>query len=142
MLFITIMFVVMGSALFMMGLHYLKLGQISKSWIPVKAKVLKKGTAMTRGTGGEVATHKYFVFYEYSVGGNTYQGSRMSFKPALIPTYKAREQYEGVTELTVYYDPKEPVHSVIEPGVDGSNYLTFFAALFFVSVGIANYVWG
>lgn len=142
MLFITVMFVGMGTILFVMGGYYLHLGKLTEDWRPVDAKVLQKGTAMTRGAGGKVQTHKYFIFYEYEVNGKKYQSGRISFKAALIPTYKQEEKYAGVTHLKAYYDPQHHERAVIEKGVDSANYMTFFAALFFIGVGIANWLWG
>lgn len=139
---ITGMFVIGGAAVLAMGIYYMYLGQQTHSWMPVTANIVNKGTIMSRGAGGDVQTHKYVVMYEYEVAGKKYLSTRKSFRPALIPTYKDRARFDGVTSLTVYYCPQNPALAVIDRGVDLSNFLAIPAAIFFIGVGVANAVWG
>jgi hypothetical protein len=141
MMLITIILVGLGSVLFVLGAYYMKLGKQSNNWTPVVANILQKGTFMSRSGDGEVQSHKYYVFYEYEVDGKTYESSVISFKPAIVPLYKANEKFKGKKQITVYYNPEEHSQAVIDKGVDASNYLTFVASIFFISGGIAYYVW-
>jgi hypothetical protein len=141
MILITIIFVGVGTAVFFVAAYYMKLGKQSESWTPISAKILQQGRYMSRSGSGEVQSNKYYVFYEYEVDGKTYESSLISFKPAIVPIYDAKQKFEGKKEITVYYNPEEHSQAVIEKGVDVSNYFMFCASIFFVSAGIAYYVW-
>lgn len=141
MLLITIVLVGLGMLLFIVAAYYMKLGKQSNNWIPIEANVLQKGRYMSRSGDGEVQTHKYYVFYEYEVDGKTYESNVISFKPALVPVHKQSEKFKGKKQITVYYNPDAPSQAVIDKGVDASNYIAFVASIFFVSGGIAYYVW-
>jgi hypothetical protein len=77
---------------------------------------------LTRGRGGS-KTFTATVRYRYNVGGRDYEGDRLSYGFA----DSAFHTRDGAEELTVacatgrlvdvYYDPRDPNASVLEPGV-------------------------
>jgi hypothetical protein len=142
MLLITLIFIIAGVATFLVGLYYMKMGKESLNWIPIKAQVLNKGELFSRGSGGKTSTHKYFIWYQYNINNVSYRSKRLSFKPALIPTYKLKERFKDKEYITVYYSPENHKYSVIDQGIDRSNYLFLVASPFFIFIGVSNLIWG
>ena len=84
-----------------------------------------------------ICSYNIDVLWRYT----TYIGTRISFKPAIIPASKEKDKYSGLSKVLVYYDPQQPSQAVIEPGIDNSNFVACFVGLFFISVGVAYYLW-
>lgn len=134
-------FIIGGILIFLTAIYAMKMGKQSLTWPATEARVIKKGIMTSTGTGGSVVSSRYEVTYEYEVNGQKFLSNRTSFRPAVIPTYKDKARFEGVQTLTVYYSPENPETSVIDRGVDFSNYLAFPASVLFVGAGIVLAVW-
>ena len=66
--------------------------------------------------------------YEYSIGGRNYTGTRIAMiLPRSDFRFKKRiyEQYPVGTLVSVFYDPRDPENSVLEPGVQ-ERVITFW----------------
>jgi hypothetical protein len=87
------------------GIYY---GFKSKKWPTTQAKI--SNSTITVEKGWETENVAYRVEYEYHVGGETFTNRTVSFESEVqkhIP--------EGF-EVPVYYHPKNPKLSVLEPG--------------------------
>lgn len=62
------------------------------------------------------------IHYSYSVGGNSYS-STLEVPDSIDPSKEYTARYLGKfpagAKVRVYYDPEQPTHSTLEPGVGG-----------------------
>lgn len=93
-----------------------RLAFASRSWPAVPGRLLRaEFVEGSRGWGGSAN-----VSYAYEVSARKLTGSRVRFGPlwgsgSLTASWDV-DDYRGVRDLTVYYDPDEPSRSVLEPG--------------------------
>lgn len=89
------------------------LAQRSQTWASVPGRIA--------GSYGQVDLRRGYlprVSYWYTVNGMRYTGSRITFGDAWLPISgfeDLRNRYPFGTAVTVYYDPKNPQHSALEP---------------------------
>lgn len=84
------------------------------------------------------------IRYRYSVGAAEYSSSRISFHRV---NAGERNGWQGLTasypvrkSVDVFYDPKEPSFSVLEPGLTGDMNLLYQADVFFIAAFAAAFL--
>lgn len=142
-------FVLAGIILCVFGVYYLKKSFDSLSWDNVDGKIIssqiiKSETHVGRGSGS--IYYSLNITYEYIVSGSRYAGDRIrivNFDTG-IKNYLQNIQSRFCTGITtkVFYDPKNPQNSVLEPGFNIGNSILFLLGLFFIVVGILLYFIG
>lgn len=83
------------------------------------------------------------VQYEYTVGDGLYLSDRLAFqkddtrdpKEAL----KVMNKYRRLHEVTVYYDPKNPQESVLQPSYMGDIYIPFIIGGLLTFLGLISF---
>ena len=120
-----------------------------RSWPNIRGIMLKEGIEKF-GPANMVKSDQNFValaLYEYTVGGKTYQGTRVS-SWIMVVTYNLRfllkkqisyiqTNYDG--SITVFYNPANPKKSyLMQPGKVGVV-ITFLLATVPFMLYIANY---
>ena len=126
-MFIGIFFIVLGLAFAGISAFYTQLGHSAKSWPSVTARKLREGIENSRTKSGETYSAGYFMIYEYTVNGEKFTGSNISFSPK-SPSERRDdgEKYKDAVEVTAYYNPQMPQMSVLEPGINKRNFLMMF----------------
>lgn len=80
------------------------------------------------------------VRYEYTVGDGLYLSDRLAFQKSdtMSPkeALKVMNKYRRLHEAPVYYDPKDPKESVLQPGYTGEIYIPFIMGAFLAFGGI------
>jgi hypothetical protein len=81
------------------------------------------------------------ISYQYSVGGKTYTGEKISFSGGEGGEKKNKAQavvnrYSSGKKVAVYYDPNHPEKAVLETGFSWKTFMPFAAGLGFLIVGI------
>ena len=138
--------IVIGAALAIFGVFFLKSAQASRAWPNTMGEVQAiKATRHTTGTGGSVTTYNYVVAYEYEVDDRTYTGDRYSLGSGSTasPQYDSpsaaqragKEAYPPGSEVTVYYDPANPTSTVLKPGANWGTYVPLIMGLVFLPSG-------
>jgi hypothetical protein len=133
-----------GGALSLLILgRFLWLGYHSQNWPTTTGRIATCKIIRRRGNRGEPAgTVRLTLAYE--VAGKSYVGGRIGYHGAEGGTLAEAESLarlfaEG-TEVTVYYDPKNPRRAVLQPGTNpmlpmamliGAGFLAFGIALLF-----------
>lgn len=89
---------------------------------------------------GRSKTWVPMIEYTYQVDGQTYAGTRLTFSRVVVEektTEKIRELFAEGNPVKVYYNPRKPVDSVLNPaGADLRNRLIVGAVLLVIGLGI------
>lgn len=114
----------------------------ARHWIPVPGKVVRTGITQQRRRGKNPSDKQIGnypeVIYEYDVGGRTLRGNRVNVTPLVadVEVEPVLNRYPVGSEVTVYYNPKDPQESVLErnwPRGLGLGVLGLIAAIAVVS---------
>ena len=137
-MYLAIFFIVLGLAFTVLAAYITQLGHAANSWPSVTARKLRDGIENSRTKSGETYSAGYFMIYEYTVNGEKFTGSNISFSPK-SPSERRYdgEKYKDAIEVTAYYNPKMPQISVLEPGINKRNFLMMFMGVAFVLIGTA-----
>jgi len=78
--------------------------------------------------------------YRYSVAGQTYEGSRVTYSDHVNKTVgavrKLQERYRGKRSIQVFYKPGNPSDSVLVPGLSIFNFTPLITSALFVLAGL------
>ncbi len=95
----------------------------SKSWPSVDGKILSSVFYETMATAEEAAGFHPRILYEYTVGGTSYESYRVDLRQSALvfftkkPADRMVSRYTPGATVSVYYNPKIPQLSVLEPGI-------------------------
>ncbi|MEZ4441665.1 MAG: DUF3592 domain-containing protein [Polyangiaceae bacterium] len=119
-----------------------RLGRASESWPSVEGVVIESQiTSRRMDEGGD--KHKPVVAYRYAVDGKSYVGRRLHFHYnwSFEGHYPDRGEAEALlapypvgAKPRVFFDPKAPEESTLQPGVDGIEYVKAGLGLLLVAV--------
>jgi Protein of unknown function (DUF3592) len=87
-------------------------------------------------------SHESNVAYVYRVGGREYRGQRVRFawEMSRSEAEATVARYPVGRSVDVFYDPRDPGKSVLEPGGDASVYATLIGlGVFFIAVAAAYF---
>lgn len=127
---------VMGFALFLFGAHNLYQGIGSTQWPSVEGRILYSSAR----TGSHPET---LLWYEYQVGNRRYLASDYRNGGNITPfrqvAQAAAKRYPAGRAIPVYYNPRDPQHALLEPGLWWGNFVApAFALLLFGAAWIAK----
>lgn len=99
------------------------------------------------GKGG--TTYTLELAYQFTVGGQTYVGTRVRYFANPSSKHRAeverlRAEYHLARQVTAYYPPDNPADAVLRPGVEGTDHLRalFAAGLTVLAGGAARLAFG
>lgn len=94
-------------------------GLAARGWSTVSGQITQSEIEVSRGRFDKFYTPR--VSYEYRVNGVTYSGSRLVFGDASFTSEASARERAGSlqvgNQVKVYYNPRAPGQSVLEPGV-------------------------
>lgn len=94
-------------------------GSASKFWKTTTGSILTAHIDTTTDNDFD-EVHGPRISYSYRVNGNVYRSKRISYGAMIFNHYyQAADALQGKfknKQITVYYDPKNPRHSVLHPG--------------------------
>jgi hypothetical protein len=102
------------------GWHLIWSAWSSRKWPSTKGTILSR--RMTTGSGELPLTYHADIRYEYHVNGRRYESGKISYK-GYGSTNADRasgtlEKYKSVSQVTVYYNPRNPKEAVLDPGIN------------------------
>lgn len=104
------------------------------SWQPVEGTVISGEVAAVSSSKG-ASKSKPVIRYTYTVDGADYESDRYSSTVARGPAIWAKEIVDGYpagSDITLYYDPRNPSKSVIDPGLQQDDlWMTFLSLSIF-----------
>lgn len=119
----------------------------SSQWVKITGTVLS--STMDYQGGGEWPCPKkkdsFFpnIIYRYEVGNRIYTSDCVSFENVGMAEETAQaiaDQFNMGEEIEVFYNPKNPRQSVLEPGVPISQFWFLGGGIFMASVGFLGFV--
>jgi hypothetical protein len=117
------LFFVGGAATWLLWIAWqFRMATRSRTWPSVGGRVTSGEVGSTTNEGG-LSVYRAKVRYEYEVFGRTFTGKRLFFGDDAGWFQKAVaqdrvERYAVGTPVQVFYDPKSPARSALEPGID------------------------
>jgi hypothetical protein len=143
-LLITLAMFAAGIFFILWGGYEIMAGYASKKWPSVEGKVTSSYVQkQVRSIKDSSKKPTYYpkVRYQYSVGGKSYTGDRISFSGGEGGEKKSKAQavvnrYPSGQKVIVYYDPKHPERAVLLMGFTWKTFMPFVAGLAFLAVGI------
>jgi hypothetical protein len=132
-----------GAGAAYVGIESMTLARSSNEWPSVNGTITRSGIERETRTSGtsRSTTYRARVLYEYRVDGTAHSGDRISYghydteKESDAANVVAR--YPAGRPARVYYQPGNPVESVLEPGSGGVPWLLAALGLVFALVGTA-----
>ena len=123
------------------GLYRYSVGKKSVSWPSVEGKISYARVESTRSDGKQ--KYRPAVKYNYVVNSKPYTGNRVTASDDLKnnrgSAMDVLKNYPVGSVVPVYYDPADPVTSLLEPGIVKNVYLVLLvsAVCLFLSSAIA-----
>ena len=111
----------------------------SRGWASTTGEVVSSDVVVVVNEAGETQSYGARVVYTYLVSGRRHESNRVSFGRGLLreggEVTALVERYPEGARVRVYYDPRAPRESVLEPGVTGPLFLVMGAAAGAIVVG-------
>ncbi len=90
--------------------------------------------------GADLASARVVNFrYRYRVKDEDYLGSRVTFSDGVNKTsgalQKLQDQYQGKSQIKVFYRPDQPQQSVLIPGLSIFNFTPLITSALFIAAG-------
>ncbi len=112
----------------------------SLGWQESEAEVLSTHIQSQGIPGKHGRCYETSVSYRYAADGTSYESDRVSFDPAYLNTYEKTlglaARYPQGAKIRIFYNPRHPEESVLEPGVHWSHFVFFSAGIFFTALSI------
>lgn len=104
------------------SIYRYKLINASEKWVSMMGRVTEAHVHRTKDLQNRETMSPYpVIHYQYTVNGQTFQGSRISFAPTTALSLDWVDKYPAGTDVKVYYDPKNPQNAVLVPGRAGMS---------------------
>ena len=92
--------------------------------------------------GGSDSASAWVVNFRYSyiVADKAYDGKRVTYSDGINKTmralHKLQKTYQGKSQIQVYYNPKNPNHCVLVPGLGIFNFTPLITSTLFILAGV------
>lgn len=135
--------------LFLLSLYFLVplLRVDSSTWPAAEGRVIDR---VARSHRNQHRKYDLFVTYEYEVNGQRHTGNRRSLaiapveRVAAISSPQALEKagFPVGQKVRVFYNPKNPTESVLEPRIGTGSRLMYGAVIGFTGLGFVGTLFG
>jgi hypothetical protein len=139
--FVAIFFI-LGLVLLLVGIRLRGKAKAAAEWPTTTGTIisasLQENSSLDSENNTQI-TYEPLVQYQYSLIGQRYVGTRLSFGHMSYDYRTASKKiaaYIPGAQVTVHYDPTDPSQSVLEPKAAGGMVMIILGALFMV-IGIA-----
>lgn len=130
-----VVFMLVGATAVCFGVHYLMVANASKSWPIAQGIILSSEVEYIR-TSQSPGTYHASVTYNYEVAGVVYTGHRIRIGRLgrNDPDYARGilDRYPLDKTVDVSYDPADPAESLLETGIDASDWYLFCFGVGFI----------
>lgn len=120
------------------GVREAMLARASEGW-PTAPGVV---TRSRYDAGDTVRPRGLLLEYDFTVSGQPYRGTRVHFGHSgpfvvLNEAYVVQDRYPEGSAVTVYYNPRDPYNSVLEPGFRPNQWISVIIGLTVLTVAVA-----
>ena len=136
---IVAIFLLLGGGLSWWGWNILQDARASSTWPTVEGQVTRSEVTTSTDSDGD-DSYSPEVTYEYLVDDQAYENTTIKFGEN---SYSSRRRAQEIAatypvgkQVDVFYDPKAPGRSVLEPGVSGGSYIVLGIGAVFVVVSL------
>jgi len=123
---LAVVFLLVGSWIFWFAQHEYRFAKQSPAW-PVTEGTVEESKVVVKTSGGRRGTTSVFWEFEYTyfVDGEIYfaKGNTLRFGKIFYgrdESYDFKKRFPKGKTLNVYYNPKKPSQSILEPGFNKS----------------------
>ena len=132
------LFLVLGCGLSFWGWTILNNAKASASWPTAQGQILKSEVSHRSHEDGD--TYSPEITYSYLANNRTYKSYAIKFGENAYDNKRQADEiaagYPVGKQVKVYYDPKNPDNSVLEPGVSSGSYIVLGIGLLFVAISL------
>lgn len=133
---VFVIMTLLGCFLLAMALRLIVFGYRSTSWPTHEAEIVDTHHVIEKGDGARRQKFNHLmVIYKYIINGKEYTNTNIRYKWTRQNILVEQKKYNKVKQVKVYVNPDDYNQSVLEPGIDLSNYMAVFAGLFFITAG-------
>ncbi len=138
------LFIFFGLLLGVLLLRQVVRARRSRTWPSVWGELdmigWRKRTFRDPRTGHRTSMGRIDVRYRYTVDGQDYTGTRMTFSDNIAKTRRRLDalvsEHRNSRLVKVYYNPQHPADSVLLPGTSRYNYTPFITVGLFIVIGV------
>jgi hypothetical protein len=135
---VALIFLAIGAGLSFWGWNILNNAKASISWPTAQGEIIKSQVTHRSNSDGD--SYSPEVTYTYPVNSRSYKSYTIKFGENSYDSKRRAEEiaasYQVGNNVTVYYDPKNPGNSVLEPGVSSGSYIVLGIGLLFLTIGL------
>lgn len=132
-------FLLVGSGLSWWGWNILQDAKASASWPKAQSVITESRVRHSRDSDGG-NSYQPKISYEYSVKNLNYKNQTIKFGENSYSNHSDAEYYVSRypigQRVSVFYDPKRPDKSVLEPGVTSGSYIVIGIGALFVAISL------
>lgn len=144
--------IILGAALFLFGVYFMRTANESGSWPQTEGLIVSYLVRydIPNSQRGRLNPHKdyyYTVTYRYVVEGDTLTNDQyslgngirvggMDFDSEEEARATAQERHPMRARVSVWYNPENPTMSVLETGASAGTYVPLLLGLVFLGLGI------
>lgn len=111
--------VVFGALLVLIGIWGISKAQQTTNWLSTDATVVQAEEIVRQSAPGRAISRRHLFRYRYEVGGEVFENGRFSYWSPSPMRANGVARYETGQQITIHYNPNNPVESVVEPGLEG-----------------------
>jgi hypothetical protein len=142
---VYIILLIIGLLASLLLLRSILLGRKSRTWPSTGGTILQSAIDTVQSVdddGTSSTSYGLRLQYEFSVGGQAYQGNRRTFAEMRTSSYRSMqkllERFPQGGSVTVFYDPDDPSSCVLEPGVGNYLYIVLVFTGIMMLAGLAG----
>ncbi len=125
---VVLIFAAAGGVFLIYGVVLWREAVASENWPTVSGTVITSEVIPASGSGADgQGLYEPRVVYEYEFDGRTHQNDRISFAGTQSSNREQVEDlifiYPATMEVTVFVNPDDPSHALLEPGPGPANWL-------------------
>ncbi|MDP3696713.1 MAG: DUF3592 domain-containing protein [Candidatus Taylorbacteria bacterium] len=144
-LFIMPIVAVVGIALTIFwGIPTARNAMESKNWPSADGRITISDVSKNYDSEDDSVTYGAKITYNYTVNGITYMGGTVTFGEysSSDPSHAGGivSRYPVGKSVKVYYDPKDPKTSALEPGAGWSSFVGLLAGIGFSIIGVVGFL--
>jgi hypothetical protein len=119
--------------------------QFNSSHYPSAVGTVTQSEAKVHKSSHGQTNYDTSINYRFDVGGRAFTGARLRFNPGTVPDKASANRlvaaHPAGSTVLVYYNPNDPMESVLMPGINGSDLMLFLFLTPFNAIMLGFWRW-